>query len=193
MICLAIDPGIRGAGVCLGTETELLAAAYVKNPADKGAGPAECRSMALAVYRWAEAQLVSPGWAGDQGLSLREVTRVVVEWPRFRTISKQRGDQNDLAPLIGVDCALATLYLSAQVEGVYPEVWKGGSVDTIKVIWPRVLRRLTGVEKTRVKRPGKQKLLDPVGENSIFHNVVDAAAVYLWATGRFERIRIIEP
>jgi len=164
---LYVDPGIRGSGAALfDASNQLIAAAYVKNPEREGNGPAECVSMARAIVEWSKLGWVQP----------RKLSRLAVEWPRIYTAGKLQGDPNDLAGLVGVDCALAGI-LSIPVKRYFPDEWKGQTPKD--VMNARVLERLTEAEKTRITSPP-----------SLLHNVLDAIGIGLHDLGRLTRQRV---
>lgn len=163
---LVVDPGIRGCGVALfSLEKKLVACAYVKNPLKTGNGIAEVLSVAKASRDWAYCNLCE-----------FDFSHFVGEWPQIYTASKSKGDNNDLLPLVGVVCSIATT-LSVPVTQYFPREWK--SQLTKEATLERVCDRLDITEMSilgaAMRDAGK----------SLAHNVVDAAAIGLHYSGRF--------
>jgi hypothetical protein len=202
-LVLAIDPGIRGAGVALFRAGVLVRAAYVRNLVEEGCQVAACVAMARAVWEWVAGALGLPEGRPEPAVwrwlartfpnasewlravlgADAEATRlpdvVVCEWPQIYYGPKQSGDQNDLPPLAGVDAALGALFPGAELVSVAPREWKGGSVDK-QVMCDRVWARLSPEEQARVERRPR---------GGLDHNTVDAAGVGLWFLGRLRRRR----
>jgi hypothetical protein len=165
---LALDPGIRGCGVALFRDYTLTAAAYLKNPVTKGDEPEAVLAMANEVVQW----------------DLKHgALDLIFEHPRIYTVSKSKGDNNDLLPLVGVDYAVAVHFGRGFVRRVYPQEWKGTMPKD--VCHARVISRLTESER---------KVLDSAltVAGSKGHNVVDACGIGLFGVGRFERLRAWE-
>ncbi len=175
MRTLAVDPGIRGAGVALFVESELRAAAYVPSPLRTGNGPLECVAVAEAV----------DAWLAKSGCELGALDELAVEWPQIYTAGKLVGDPNDLLPLAGVDVAIfarahsrRTSAAVLRVAHYLPHAWKG-QIPKGEVFNERVLTRLTPAENLRIERAGR-----------LSHNVLDAVGIGLFHLGRFERRRV---
>lgn len=168
-VLLALDPGIRGAGVAIFVDGQLTRCAYVKNEMKKGSGPAECVTMADAVDEW---------------ISGKEIDEVIVEWPRVyqRGGGRTKGDPNDLLALVGVDCALVAFLMPNDVSHVEPSQWKGQM--TKEVVEVRVRSRLAPSEMIALDEGAREA-------KSMAHNMVDAVGIGLHHLGRFERFRVI--
>ncbi len=165
MRTLALDPGIRGCGVALfggeGLAARLVACDYVKNPVKKGDDFEAMLAMAKAVHDWV---LVNHGNVPFD---------LVAEVPRIYTVSKSKGDNNDLLPLVGVGCAVATFATSA--TRVYPHEWKAQVPKDI--MHGRIKRRLNQDEL------GVWDAAEQRGK-SLFHNTADSVGIGLYSLGR---------
>lgn len=138
MNLLAVDPGVRGAGCAVFDENgQLVAAARVKNPADKRAPatPAMLASFAEVIHCWADAY--------------GPVRWVVLEVPRtYGGRARDGADPNDLISLALLDGALASQFKHlAEVAHYWPEDWKGstskpGTVEEGYPVVAMVRRRL---------------------------------------------------
>ncbi len=203
VVVVAVDPGIRGCGVAVFRDSVLVAAAYVASPVESGNQTAACLAMALAVWAWVRDVLGLPanspppsawGWLVATfpaasawlrsllGFDLHAATlpgELVFEWPRMYQVARQEGDQNDLPPLAGVDCAIAAMFPSASVTTYYPDEWKGGQVPK-RVMNDRVWERLTPDEQSRVARRAR---------GSLDHNTLDAVGIGMRYLGRLARRR----
>lgn len=181
---LAVDPGIRGCGVAIfTTDGRLAACAYVNNPASTKSPIIErARIGAKAVDVW---RGVAVNKARDAGLAKawEGVQRLVVEFPRIRTITKSKGDNNDLLPMCAVDGAIAALF-DVPCEQLYPDEWKN-QTDTEEVVDPRIRARLSA-EEIVVYEAGLA-----TGGKTYGHNTMDAVGVGLKFLGRYERKRVI--
>ncbi len=159
---LSLDPGIRGCGAALFEDGRLVACDYVKNPVKKGDDFEAILAMARQVHDWV---LVNHG-NGPFDL--------VAEWPRIYTVSKSKGDNNDLLPLVGVGCAVATFATSA--TRVFPHEWKHQLSK--EVCHQRIRNRLT--------LPEMIVLEDALARaKSLAHNTLDAVGIGLHHVGRF--------
>lgn len=158
---LSVDPGIRGCGVALweSAAKRLVSCAYVKNPALTGEGPVEAARMAGAIYTLN---------------AKNDVSFLALEWPQVYRVGKQKGDNNDLLPLAGVQAALVALFPLAGVGVVRPHAWKGQVPKD--VMCNRVVGRLVGPEVTVFRKCGVAKSLE--------HNVIDALGIGLHALHR---------
>lgn len=162
---LVCDPGIRGCGVALlSLEKKLKACAHVKNPMKTGNGIAEVLSMASAVEGWV--RCVSDG----------RIEHFVGEFPQVYTASKSKGDNNDLLPLVGVVCSVATI-LGVPVTQYYPREWKGQMTKeaTLERVYDRLDVTEASILSAAMRDAGK----------SLAHNVVDAVGISLFHSGRF--------
>ncbi len=186
---LALDPGLRGCGVAIGDNARLLAAAYVPSPVRAGeADIAACVAMARAVVAWCDALGAVPplGGAGGALYPRLRFDEIVCEWPQVYTPGKQKGDPNDLPPLVGVECAICAFYPDAKHVTHRPSAWKGQLPKPKRVSDPnpmemRVQARLDAEEWSRIEPRAR----------SLFHNTIDACGLLLHHFGRFERYRVI--
>jgi len=157
MRLLAIDPGIRGCGVAVFEDGNLVSCAYVKNPFGAGDDPNAVLGMAHAVTKWS-----------------LPVETCVFEHPRIYTAAKSKGDNNDLMPLVAIGYLVAARY--AVQTRVYPHEWKGQMPK--EVCAARIRNRLTAQELDVLDR-----CLTKAGAKG--HNTVDAVGIGLHAVGRF--------
>jgi len=190
-IYLGIDPGARKTGCAIfmrsgwakhASGTELHAAAVVKNPlkpADKAGHVAECLAMAQAVKKWVERALHQPGLANDGIGGCFEPEVIIFEWPRVYLAGKQKGDQNDLLPMPGVDCAVAALFPEAEHLTITPDTWK--HQVSKEIMNARVWDRLSPEEQARVER---------LPRGGLSHDCLDACGLVLHHVGRLERHRV---
>lgn len=182
-----VDGGIRGCGVSLFEEKELVCAAYVRNPLKQGHALAEHVAMGRALRGW----FTRTSSLFVDSVSLESLT---FEHPRVVDRGHQKGskrsaDVNDLFPMVGVGGALgALLPASVKLITVFPDEWKG-DVDKF-MMNGRVWGRLTPAERARVERlsdrePGDVKI-------GLDHNTLDAVGIGLHHVGRLERMRVFE-
>lgn len=159
---LALDPGIRGCGIALfSLDKRLIACDYVKNSYHTGNDANAVLGMANAVL--------------GQGLRDR-VKQFVFEHPRIYTVSKSKGDNNDLLPLVGIAYAVASqLQGQAGLFRVFPHEWKG--TMTKDVCHARTRTRLDTAELLVL-----DAALTEAG--SMGHNVLDAVGIGLHHVGR---------
>ena len=181
---LAIDPGLRKTGVCLGSaEGELHAAAVVKNaikPSDDAGRIAECVAMAHSVKEWYVAALQR---IGADANTTPEI--VIIEWPRILASSHQKGrkcdvDPNDLLAPAAVGAAVSALFVGCKYITLTPDVWK--SQVPKDVMNARVWGRLTISEQTLVER---------LPRGGLSHDCLDAVGIFLHTVGRLERKRVL--
>ncbi len=166
MRLLALDPGIRGCGVALFDDNGRLAACdYVKNPVTKGDDFTAVLSLVQRVVVW----------VSDASTVSIRFHEVVAEWPRVYTIAKSKGDPNDLMPLVGIGCAVATSAMNA--TRVYPHEWKGQM--TKEVCHQRIRSRLD-LDETNILNDACLRA------KSLAHNVLDSVGIGLHHLGRFE-------
>ncbi len=169
---LSVDPGLCGAGVALWNDERLMRAAYVTSFASDEVAPEKVvervRDMACAIHYW-----VRPC----------DVGQLVLEWPQTYSGRAARGDANDLFPLAGVDAALASLLIYAQVKQYTPHEWKGSiqkpkSTSVEYIVRERVIDRLDVMERAKVNWPGNKR-----------HgwDVADAVGIGLKFLGRWRR------
>ncbi len=160
---LSLDPGIRGCGAALFEDGRLVACDYVKNPVKKGDDFEAMLKMARQVA----------GWVSDKGLSI-SFYEAVIEHPRIYTVSKSKGDNNDLLPLVGVGCAVATFATSA--TRVFPHEWKG---QVPKDVCHQRIRSRLDMDETNVLNDACARA------KSLAHNTLDAVGIGLHHVDRF--------
>lgn len=187
MILLALDPSIRSAGAallrCARVECasasapiretwELVACARVTLRSADTRG-ARCLAMAHQVV----------DWVGSVGYGPPD--RLAFEWPQIYRTGRTKADPNDLPALAGVGCAVAGILSAARAglavlaptpaewSGQVPKATTGDPWDSPR--GHRVASRLSAAERAVV--PAQ-------------HDALDAAAIGLWAVGRFDRRRV---
>lgn len=177
---VAVDPSIRCAGIAAFRGGKLLAASAVKASTDTAAPMAErCFEMAQALARWIVRYEVAP-------------RVLILEWPQIYTVSKSKGDPNDLIGLAGVGMALAGIVgmgvaardLVLQVTSYTPAEWAGQLPKSTKVSGfaasPRTKRirsRLDAAELAAIAEVAS-------------HDAFDAIGIGLHALGRLDPVRI---
>lgn len=169
---LAIDPGLRVAGVALfDLETKTLFRAWAcKSPvASPIVGAVAWAAMAEQIHK--ETAAVTQDW-------LRGVERLILEEPQVYRGSKQKGDPDDLIQLAGVDGAIVGRFDngadSRLFASVKPSRWKG-TIDS-DVMLDRILGKLSADEKAWIVKSTRSRDFN--------HNAVDAVGLGLWALGR---------
>ncbi len=165
---LAIDPGLRYPAAAIFENGRLFRASRVKVPGSLAKEPIgeRMRHVSALIYAWYHQ---SPP------------KLLVTEFPKVLTISKSKGDPNDLLPLVGIGMHLAG-FLGCAVLCPTPAEWLGGNSpkSTTGDPWTsvrgqRVARRLDAEERSRVVPS---------------HDAIDAVGIGLWACGRFSRIQV---
>jgi hypothetical protein len=185
---ISLDPGIRGCGVGYWGGTTLRAAEYVRNPIRHGNSPVAIVEMARAIrysrmweMRWDPAGLA-------------------VEYPQIYAERHQKGNQDDILPLVGIGMALAALYAETgpwPLDRYLPHEWKG-SINA-DVMIGRVKARLTKGEWAVITFPEntcadcRNQFGSPFCRKStcLAHNVFDAIGIGLFHLGRLEKRRVI--
>lgn len=152
MIC--IDPGLRGVGLAVFDEDNLVHAQYVTNPS-KGRGYAAHVALAAALKRTCL----------DYGLW----SPALVEHPAIYPGMPQV-DLNDLLDVVAVGAACSTIF--ASVTTVMPSEWKGNMPK--RKMLERIRSKLTPEEVARVEWTNKSDNED----------VLDAIGIGLWKLGR---------
>ena len=181
------DPGIRGVGVSVFHGKELSRAAYVHNPCEEGSDMRAVTELARAVVAWLGPEAQELDVFGAERPQMYDDTAQVGRK------QKRKGDQNDLPPLYGIDCAVAVL-LPPWVElwTPYPREWKGQVPPD--AMCRRIWRALTPAERSRVKIVSSLVFgvdgegIDLKGED---HNVLDGAGLGLKWHGRLEIERLL--
>jgi hypothetical protein len=155
---LAIDPGKHACGGALFFGTSLVKAAYLKGP-----------EVVYEFWRESAAAVAHP-------------LNLILEQPMiYPGSAQQKGDLNDLLPLMLVDGQIIGLFQS-RVGGfrqfshrlVYPYEWKGQMPKA--AMNKRVLKTLTETERSRIESVGAKD-----------HNTLDAVGIGLWAVGRLNK------
>jgi hypothetical protein len=182
------DPGIRGVGISVFHGKTLSRAAYISNPCEKGSDMRAVTELARAVVAWLgpEAQELEvfgaerPQMYDDDGSVGKK--------------QKRKGDQNDLPPLYGIDCAVAAL-LPPWVElwTPYPRDWKGQVPGD--AMCRRIWKALSPEERSRVKIVSSV-VMGEAGEaidlkGNVDHNTLDGVGLGLKYHGRLEIERLL--
>lgn len=140
-----VDPGLRGSGCAAFNGSELVLAAYVKNPVAKG-------DDAHAIWKMVREILC---WSSD--VLGEEADEIVCERMQVYGPEHSKGDPNDLITLSLIAGALRPTWL------YLPRTWKGQlPKDTMGA---RIISRLTADEKTRIVDAGAKthNAIDAVG------------------------------
>ena len=170
---VAIDPGLRHAGVAIFDLGGVLVACEVTRARDKGSDPlALNESVAAYVTKFVR-----------EHLSADKPLRVVAEWPRVFGRGKSKGDPNDLLPLSGCSSACVARLRPETCAAVRPDEWKG-QAPTDTVVRARVASRLSPREANILAHA------EHAAGKTLGHNVLDAVGIGLFAVGRFESLRI---
>ena len=154
---LAIDPGIRGAGVALFNGAELVVARYVKNACPVKAPMAQRISC-----------------LGEEIGHMQPPRVLVTECPQIYIFGKGKGNPNDLVPLAQLGAFVAARFCSSDWVQYLPREWKG-TLDA-DMMTARIKARLTADELARVESYGRKGALD--------HNTLDACGLGLHHVGR---------
>lgn len=166
---LAVDPGIRGSGVSYFVGDELVRCAYVANPCTHGNDAIACIQMASAITNYFAKKCDA-------------VHRLFFEWPQVYN-GRQKGDPNDLLPLVGV-CIALSVRLNVPTTHVKPREWKGTQAKG-DAFTHRVVSRLS-LSEMAAYSDGLQTT-----SRSLQHNVIDAVGLGLFTVGRFAKKRSI--
>lgn len=161
---LAIDPGLRWCGVCIGNGevagSNVVRAGLVLNPDKTGRGLATWKSMAEAVVKWA---FETPAGA--------RIHQIYVEIPRiYPRMDQRKGDLNDLLELAGVAGSIGMAW-TVPVSHYYPADWKGQVPK--KIMTERIRKKLTAPELDNMITSGAKD-----------HNTLDAIGIFLHSCGR---------
>lgn len=166
---VAIDPGLRHAGVAVFDPGGVLVNCAVVRAREKGSDPlALNESVAAYVTKFVR-----------EHLSADKPLRVVAEWPRVFGRGKSKGDPNDLLPLSGCSSACVSRLRPDTCAAVRPDEWKG-QTPTDTVVRARVASRLSPTESVVLARA------EALAGKTLGHNVLDAVAIGLWAVDRFD-------
>ena len=173
---VAIDPGLRHAGVAVFESGVLVGAECVRARERHG--------------KLSDPLALNENIAGYVVRFVREFVRagvpveVVAEWPRVFGRGRSRGDPNDLLPLSGCSAACVARIQPEAARSVRPDEWKG-TMPTDTVVAGRVLARLNEAETIVYRRA-----LHVAGA-TLGHNVTDAVGIGLHRLARFEPVRVI--
>lgn len=187
---LAIDPGKLQCGVAIFKDQSLAHATLARNQIDKPGtdGPRVYVNTARAVV---SAVMKAGGTRNDRPYLIQSIGTLVLETPVIRKVGLQKGSQDDVLCLMGVDGAIAALISewsedhdagiegrdtkrSMKIVGVTPEGWGDQVPKHIKN--QRMLKRLSVDE---------HETIDPKVPPSLLHNVYDSIAIGLFHLGRY--------
>lgn len=174
---VAIDPGLRAAGVAVFRSDGTLVAASCERNRARGEKSTDALDVVVELAGYVTKFV-------RDAIPKGSPVRVVSEWPRVYQRPKSKGDPNDLLPLSACAAACAARLKAESVASVRPDEWKG-QMPTERVIEGRVLDRLT-IEEARVYAAACAK-----AGKTLSHNVTDAVGIGLHALGRFEPVRAI--
>ncbi len=190
---LAVDPGLNNPAAAIFRFGKLVAASRVKLPAAwKKLDVAErCRLIAGRVHEWASANGVDEAamvrayelelagdLAGAETLrQARGVVRLTIEYPQIYPAGKQKGDPNDLLPLVGVAMCLAGR-LDIPVQSFKPREWIG-----------QVPKTETGDPWQSARGQLIWRNLEPAERAAVVpsHDAVDSVGIGLHSLGRLRR------
>lgn len=173
---VAIDPGLRHAGVAVFESGVLVGA--------------ECVRARERDLHSDDPLVLNAHVAGYVVRFVREFVRagsaveVVAEWPRVFGRGRSKGDPNDLLPLAGCSAACVARIQPERVRCVRPDEWKG-TMPTDTVVAGRVSTRLNA-DETHVYG----RAIHTAGK-TLGHNVTDAVGIGLHRLARFEPVRVI--
>jgi hypothetical protein len=161
---VALDSGLREAGVSVFQDGELLHAFLARNPERTARGPGAWLSMAEEVY--ARVERLFPDAAPH-------VQVLAMEVPQVYTQDKAHGvNPDDLIQLVGVEGAIAGMLAPVKAVGFTPRQWKGQVPKEIHN--KRILAALSPEEKEAIEECPA----------SLLHNVIDSIGVGLFYLGR---------
>ncbi len=150
---ISIDPGLRGCGAALWSDTgELLSAEYLKG-SDVLQSALAWKAMASTVKVWVAA------FAPDAKC-------LAIELPRTYGGRAAKGDANDLIQLAAVVGGIVTR-LGLETVVYLPDHWKGQCPKSVTK--ERVDAKLSDAEKARIAWPAA----------SLRHNVIDGIGIGL--------------
>jgi hypothetical protein len=190
---LAVDPGLRHPAAALFRRGTLQAAARIRVPEawHKLDVAERCRRIGGAIQDWAcghgldmdamvEAYDLDRAGDARRARALRQergVVRVTLEWPQIYSVSRSKGDPNDLPPLAGIGAAIASR-LDVEAVSYKPAQWirqikKTETGDPLKSPRGRLIWRcLRSEERDRVV---------------LSHDALDATGLGLHDLGRLRR------
>lgn len=163
MTTISIDPGIRGSGVAVWSNTGRLIAAQFVGPMKVHEHSHDLLASVTPIVQVALAQCPPEGAA------------IVIEKPKVYDTKHQKGDQRDIIDLaVFVGALTSALDITARrIRHVEPWQWKGQVPKTITM--RRAIETLDALELAQVALPeNKKKQLD----------VWDAVGIGLWSLGR---------
>ncbi len=161
MYLLALDPGLRVAGVALFEDETLIRAGIVHNPVEKERGPVAWNGMADAVRAWT-----------NSGSVWHAVDTFVCERPQVYHERFMKGDPDNLIQLAGVCGAVGFMLHATTSQSYKPFEWKRSLSKTEH--HAVVLKLLSKEEKARIEECPQ----------TLRHNAEDAVALGLFAVGR---------
>lgn len=179
------DPGIRGVGVSVFHGDRLSRAAYISSPCEEGNDMRAVTELARAIVAWLGPEAQELDVFGAERPQMYDDTGTV---GRKR---KRKGDQNDLPPLYGVNCAVAAL-LPPWVEfwSPYPREWKGNVPGD--AMCRRVWAALAPEERLLVKLMSSPTRGNTITLRGNFdHNTLDGVGLGLKYHGRLEIERLL--
>lgn len=163
-LTIYIDPGLRGCGVAVFADGELLHAEYTSSLGGHATPLLEAAAGVEAMIQ--RLGIVAPG---SLGFDL-----FVVERPKIYDAAHQKGDQKDIADLLIVVGSLMVIGadIARAVLAVEPWEWKGQTPKDVTA--QRVDKHLSDDERSRIEWPAK----------TLRHNVIDAIGIGLSQLGR---------
>ena len=181
MITLSLDPSIRSCGIALWSDTELLLADRIQLAAEHSDIAMRSLAMAHAVGTRARTHV-------------QRIDTLVFEWPQIYTAVKSKGDPNDLIPMAGVGCALATMLGVSTVRAPHPADWIGQC--------PKVCPKCKGIRAKSCKlcsgsawkTPRGRRIADALTQPERDrvpdqHDVIDSVGLGAWWHGRLVLVR----
>lgn len=200
-VLVAVDPSLRSPGLAVMLGGELVHCERVKIPAAyarlaRGSRAdavarlivAAARGVPALAERMAARDVLRDAEAAGRpadviaSLAAQAAVRVAYEWPQVYVASRSKGDPNDIIPLAAIGAAVAAHLGALDVVAPTPAEWIG-----------QVPKSTTGDpwESPRGARVRVRLSPDELARVPAQHDAIDAAAIALWASGRFERHRVI--
>lgn len=169
---LALDPGLNNPAWALFQNGVLVHAQRTKIPREMSKLPLgqRCRRVASLVFKEVTAKV-------------NRVDTLVIEWPQVYSVSKSKGDPNDLLPLVGMGMYFAANFDNAELITPTPRTWLGGQIPKATTGDPwnsargqRIASRLSDAERACI---------------IVSHDALDAVGLGLWHLGRFAPRRLL--
>jgi hypothetical protein len=135
--------------------------------------------MVRAAKAWIDGVLAELAALWGCVVSAVVIALLLFEWPQMYSVDKQKGDQNDLPPMAGIDTGIACLYSGVPTKDYSPREWKG-QIDK-EVMNDRVWRRLS---------PEEQRCIERLPRGGLSHDALDACGVGLHHLGRLDPVRV---